>query len=519
MNIDKCEVVIGVEIHCQLLTKTKAFCACENRYGGLPDSRVCPVCLGLPGAMPRVSRDYVELGAAAGLALNCAIAGYTKFDRKHYFYPDLSKGYQITQYDIPLCAGGFVDLAMAKLPESQRPGGRNFRPANFDGETCVVPGDGDSGGGDAYRRIRVERIHLEEDAGKSLHLEGNHSYIDYNRCGSPLIEIVTRPDIASAEEAALFMQTVQEILRYVGVTAGNLEEGNMRCDVNINLALHEGGTVHHTPISEIKNLNSFRSIRDACAYETARQTAEYERNPVPFVAGYKNTLGWDEVKGVTVAQRTKNSFVDYRFVVEPDIKPFFVSQEFIQKAKGRVGELPEAKRLRFKRDYGLSGFDADTLTTSRALSRWFEQAAKDAKEPKKAANWILAELLAVLNQRNIPIDEINITPAHIAGLANAVSDGVITSRQAKDVFTAMLETGALPADIIRERGMAQESDAGAIVGCVEAVLDENPGPVASYHAGKTNVLGWLMGQVMQKSGGKANPKAATEMLREKLGTH
>ena len=226
MSVDRYEVVIGCEIHCQLLTKTKAFCACENRYGGMPDTRVCPVCLGLPGAMPRVSKGYVELGAVAGLALNCNIARFTKFDRKHYFYPDLAKGYQITQYDIPLCSDGYVDLPFKHLPKEQQPGGEKYRGTNFIGENCNI--------NDTYRRVRVERIHLEEDVGKSLHLEGAHSYIDYNRCGTPLIEIVTKPDMASPEEAALFLQTVQEILRYVGVTKGNLEEGNMRCDANIN---------------------------------------------------------------------------------------------------------------------------------------------------------------------------------------------------------------------------------------------------------------------------------------------
>ncbi|MDR3284177.1 MAG: Asp-tRNA(Asn)/Glu-tRNA(Gln) amidotransferase subunit GatB, partial [Treponema sp.] len=469
------EVVIGCEIHCQLLTSTKAFCACENRYGGLPDTRVCPVCLGLPGAMPRAAKGYVELGAAAGLALNCAIAPYTKFDRKHYFYPDLAKGYQITQYDIPLCSNGRVDLPLWRLPESQQPGGADFRPVNFSGENCVVDGK--------YRRIRIERIHLEEDAGKSLHLEGNHSYIDYNRCGAPLIEIVTRPDISSAEEAALFMQTVQEILRYVSVTGGNLEEGNMRCDVNINLNVWEGDAKYQTPISEIKNLNSFRSIRDACIYETARQLAEAQSDRQTFVAGFKRTMGWDDDKGETVIQRTKNSFVDYRFVVEPDIKPFYVSKDFIAQARALVGELPEAKRVRFKRDYGLSDFDAETLTSSRALSLWFEEAAKGSKDPKKAANWILAELLAALNQRGVTIEGINLTPAHISGLVNALHDGAITSKQAKEVFAAMLETGRLPAEIIAERGMAQVSDAAAIEGYVAEVLAENAGPIAEYRKG------------------------------------
>ena len=508
MAIDKYEIVIGCEIHTQLLTKTKAFCACENRYGGMPDTRVCPVCLGLPGAMPRVSEGYVELGAVAGQALNCRIARFTKFDRKHYFYPDLAKGYQITQYDIPLCADGYVDLPFIHYPEDERPGGAKCRTVNFKGENCIVD--------NRYRRVRIERIHLEEDVGKSLHLEGAHSYIDYNRCGTPLIEIVTKPDMTNPEEAALFMQTVQEILRYVKVTKGNLEEGNMRCDANINLNVWENGTLYHTPISEIKNLNSFRAIKDACTYEAKRQLKEFETDRQPFNAGFKVTMGWDEAKGETVVQRTKNSFVDYRFVVEPDIKPFRVSEALIARAKEAVGELPEAKRVRFMKEYSLSSFDAETLTATRELALWFEEAAKKSKSPKRAANLILTELLAVLNEKQETIDSVSITPLHIAELADALESDTITSKQGKVVFEKMLATKKLPSEIIKEEGMEQVNDTGAIEKIVESVLAANPQAVADFKNGKTNALGWLMGQVMKESHGKANPKQATEMLKERL---
>ena len=508
MAIDKYEIVIGCEIHTQLLTKTKAFCACENRYGGMPDTRVCPVCLGLPGAMPRVSEGYVELGAVAGQALNCRIARFTKFDRKHYFYPDLAKGYQITQYDIPLCADGYVDLPFIHYPEDERPGGAKCRTVNFKGENCIVD--------NRYRRVRIERIHLEEDVGKSLHLEGAHSYIDYNRCGTPLIEIVTKPDITGPEEAALFMQTVQEILRYVKVTKGNLEEGNMRCDANINLNVWENGTLYHTPISEIKNLNSFRAIKDACTYEAKRQLKEFETDRQPFNAGFKVTMGWDEAKGETVVQRTKNSFVDYRFVVEPDIKPFSVSEALIARAKEAVGELPETKRVRFMKEYSLSSFDAETLTATRELALWFEEAAKKSKSPKRAANLILTELLAVLNEKQETIDSVSITPLHIAELADALESDTITSKQGKVVFEKMLATKKLPSEIIKEEGMEQVNDTGAIEKIVESVLAANPQAVADFKNGKTNALGWLMGQVMKESHGKANPKQATELLKERL---
>ncbi|MBO4438252.1 MAG: Asp-tRNA(Asn)/Glu-tRNA(Gln) amidotransferase subunit GatB [Spirochaetaceae bacterium] len=482
MSVDKYEVIIGCEIHCQLLTKTKAFCSCENRYGGMPDTRVCPVCLGLPGAMPRISKGYVELGAVAGLALNCNIAEFTKFDRKHYFYPDLVKGYQITQYDVPLCTDGYVDL----------------------------PQNG------SYKRVRIERIHLEEDVGKSLHLEGAHSYIDYNRSGTPLIEIVTKPDMNAPEEAALFMQTVQEILRYVSVTEGNLEEGNMRCDANINLKIWENGKEFRTPISEIKNLNSFRSIRDACTYEVKRQLEEFDTDRQEFVLGFKRTMGWDEVKGETVIQRTKNSFVDYRFTTEPDIKPFTVSRELVEEARKKVGELPEAKRQRLKKEYGLSDFDVQTLTSSRNLVLWFEEAAKKSKDPKKAANWILAELLAVLNEKEQDITEIAIKPDHIADLVNIVCAGTITSKQAKDVFAEMIATAKMPSDIVKEKGLAATTNTDEIAAFVKEVIAENPKAIADYKSGKSNVVGWLMGQVMKKSKGKATPATATKLLNEEL---
>ena len=472
------EILIGCEIHCELKTPTKAFCACENRYGGMPNTRVCPVCLGLPGAMPVPSKEFVELGAAAGYAFSCGINRFVTFDRKHYFYPDLVKGYQITQYDIPLCHDGYVML------------------------------DG--------KKIRLERIHLEEDAGKSIHREGGYSYIDFNRSGVPLIEIVSKPDLSSPEEAALFMQTVREILRYIGVTEGNLEEGAMRCDANINLKILTNGTDYRTPISEIKNMNSFRSIRDACTYEAARQLEEFRSNRQTYSAGFKNTMGWDDAEGRTVIQRTKNSFTDYRFVVEPDIPPVILDDAFLAQARSRVGELPAEKRDRFRREYGLSDSDAQTLTSERELAEWFEDAAKESGDPGKVANWILGELLAVRNDRNIDLADLPITPAHIAGLVNALGSNTITSRQAKDVFAEMLETGERPSAIIRKQGMEQMSDTGAIERIVNEVFAENPAALEDYAKGKTNVAGWLTGQVMKKSRGQANPGIASELVQKRL---
>jgi len=481
------EVIIGCEIHCELLTRTKAFCSCENRYGGLPNTRVCPVCLGLPGSMPVVSREYVEFGAVAGYALDCSVSSFTKFDRKHYFYPDLVKGYQITQYDLPLCTDGHVMINLAQSNETPR-----------------------------LKKVRIERIHLEEDVGKSLHIEGAHSYIDYNRSGVPLIEIVSKPDMSSPEEASLFMQNIREILRYIGATDGNLEEGSMRCDANINLKVIENGKEFRTPISEIKNMNSFKAIRDACTYEIGRQLREFREDRQVFSQGFKVTMGWDEAKGETIVQRTKNSFIDYRFVVEPDIKPFTLSDTFLSAARAKVGERPAEKRDRFRKDYGLSDFDVNTLTADRALAEWFEDAAKASKDPKKAANWVLAELLGILNERNIGLADLRITPAHIGELVNAVVDGAITSRQAKDVFTEMLESGDRPGAIIAGHGMAQVSDTSVIEGIVDAVLSENPAAIADFKKGKTNVVGWITGQVMKRSKGQANPNLASTLVQKKL---
>jgi len=472
------EILIGCEIHCELKTRTKAFCDCENRYGGIPNTRVCPVCLGLPGAMPVPSKEFIELGAAAGYALSCGINRFVTFDRKHYFYPDLVKGYQITQYDIPLCHDGHVML------------------------------DG--------KKVRLERIHLEEDVGKSIHREDGYSYIDFNRSGVPLIEIVSKPDLSSPEEAALFMQTVREILRYIGVTEGNLEEGAMRCDANTNLKILTNGTEYRTPISEIKNMNSFRSIRDACTYEAGRQLEEFRSNRQPYTAGYKNTMSWDDAAGRTVIQRTKNSFTDYRFVVEPDIPPVILDDAFLAQARSRVGELPAEKRDRFRREYGLSDSDAQTLTSERELAEWFEDAAKESGDPGKVANWILGELLAVRNDRNIGLSDLPVTPAHIAGLVNALGNNTITSRQARDVFAEMLETGELPAAIIRKHGMEQMSDTAAIGKIVDEVFAENPAALEDYAKGKTNVVDWLTGQVMKKSRGQANPGIASELVQKRL---
>lgn len=367
----KYEIIIGCEIHCQLLTKTKAFCSCENKYGGGANLRVCPVCLGLPGAMPRVSKEYVEFGIKAGHALGCKINNYSRFDRKHYFYPDLSKGYQVTQFYFPLCGEGSIDINIATQNEEPK-----------------------------IKKIGIERIHLEEDAGKSLHIGESHSYIDYNRCGVPLIEIVSKPDMTSGEEASIYMQTIREILKFIGVTDGNLEEGAMRCDANINLKIIDNGVEFRTLISEIKNMNSFKAVKDACYYETMRQLKEYESGKrFKFKLGEKRTMGWDDAKGETIIQRTKTEKEDYRFMKEPDLKALNLSDKYINEVSLSVGELPAEKRKRYRKDYSLSEFDVNLLTSEKDIATWFEKAVINSKSPKKVANWILTNILSILNEK------------------------------------------------------------------------------------------------------------------------
>lgn len=485
----KYEIIVGCEIHVQLLTSTKAFCSCQNKYGGGANLRVCPVCLGLPGAMPTTSQEYVEKGIKAGHALGCKINRYSRFDRKHYFYPDLAKGYQITQFYYPLCGEGAVDINIATS--------QNDAPV--------------------MKRIGIERIHLEEDAGKSLHIEGEHSYIDFNRCGVPLIEIVSKPDMSSGEEASIYMQTVREILKFIEITDGNLEEGAMRCDANVNLRIVDGNTEFRTLISEIKNMNSFKAVKDACQYEAMRQLKEYEEGKrYEAKLGEKRTMGWDDAVGKTVVQRTKTEAEDYRFMREPDLKPLLLSDEYINEVSASVGELPAQKRERYRKDYKLSEFDVRQLTTEKDIAEWFEKAVEKSRSPKKVANWILTNILSILNDRRCSINELKIKPIHLTSLVNLVEDGKIGSNQAKDVFEKMIETGDCPESIVKDTGLARLDDCNEIEMIVKDVLDKNEVALKDYKNGKTNVFGWLVGQVMKASKGKANPKIANELVAKHL---
>ena len=486
----KYKIVIGCEIHVQLLTKTKAFCSCENKYGGYSNTRVCPVCLGLPGAMPTTSKEYVEMGIKAGYALKCKINNYSRFDRKHYFYPDLAKGYQITQFYYPLCTEGEVEINIA---------GQNEEPK--------------------FKKIGIERIHLEEDAGKSLHIEGSHSYIDFNRCGVPLIEIVSKPDLSSGEEASIYMQTVREILKFIAVTDGNMEEGALRCDANVNLHIIDGEKEFRTLISEIKNMNSFKAVKDACQYEVMRQLKDYENGKRDeFHLGDKITMGWDDASGKTIIQRNKTEKEDYRFMQEPDLLPLNISNEYIKEVSESVGELPAQKRDRYRKDYALSEFDVKLLTSEKDIALWFEKASVLSKDPKKVANWILTNILSIVNEQKISINDLKIKPEQIAELVNLIEDGKIWSNQAKEVFAKMIETGDEPSKIVCESNIELLDDQAKIKTIVENVFAKNEKAVTEYKNGKTNVLGWLVGQVMKESKGKANPKIANELVIEKLAS-
>ncbi len=481
----KYDVIIGCEVHVQLLTKSKAFCSCPNIFGGEANSRVCPVCMGLPGSLPVTNAAMIEAAVLAGLALGCEVAEVTKFDRKNYVYPDLPKGYQISQFDMPICTGGFLDI-----------------PAS-DGST---------------RRVRILRLHMEEDAGKNIHPDDGRavSYVDYNRCGTPLLEIVSQPDMRSPGEASVYVQAIREILRTLGVSDCNMEEGSLRCDANINLWVYENGEKYATPIAEIKNMNSFRSIRNALEYEVKRQVREWEESRLLLKDTGKTTRGYVEEKGVTVLQRAKEEASDYRYFPEPDLKPIAISRELVGRLRSRVGELPADRRRRYISEYGLSEQDAYTLSSSRFMCDYFETAAAGHPDPRRVSNMILSEVKKYLNFHSIGIEELRVAPAALRRLIDLVDSREISGKIAKEVFVAMADTGKEAQAIIEEKGLSQIADEGPIVAAVEEAIAENPGSVHDYKDGKEKAIGFLMGQIMKKTHGKANPATAMKLLRLKL---
>ncbi len=477
----KYTTVIGLEVHSELKTKSKAFCSCSTEFGGAPNTHVCPVCLGMPGALPVLNRQVVEFAIRTGLALDCEIKKFNKFDRKNYFYPDLSKNYQISQFDKPICEHGHIDIEV-------------------DGNT---------------KRIGITRIHMEEDAGKLVHSgatikSSDSSAVDYNRAGVPLIEIVSEPDMRSSAEARAYLAKLKAILEYTDVSDCKMQEGSLRCDANISV-MPEGSSEFGTR-AEIKNLNSFRALERAIEYEVQRQIELIEDGGTVV----QETRTWDDAKGMTLSMRSKEEAHDYRYFPEPDLVPVEIDDAWIARVKNELPELPAARKARLMKEKGLVDYDAENIVAVKAMAEYFDEAAKHTDDAKGIANWMLGDVSAYLNSENVTIEDFPIAPANLGEMVNLINKGVLSSKLAKKVFAEMLKTNKEPKVLVKELGLEQISDEGAIVKIVEETLAENPQSVADYKAGKDRALGFLVGQIMKKSRGKANPEMVNNLLKEKM---
>jgi aspartyl-tRNA(Asn)/glutamyl-tRNA(Gln) amidotransferase subunit B len=474
------EPVIGLEVHAQLSTRSKIFCGCSTSFGAPPNTQTCPVCLGMPGVLPVLNRRAVEFAIKTALACHGQVAARCRFARKNYFYPDMPKNYQISQYDEPLVSGGYVEIP---TPEG-------------------------------LKRIGLVRIHLEEDVGKSIHGENlddpRASYVDYNRSGVPLMEIVSQPELSSPEEAKLYLQKLRAILQYLDVCDGNMEEGSLRCDANVSIR-PRGSRELGTKV-EIKNMNSFRHVQRALEYEIARQAKA-------LAAGERlvqETRLWDANRGVTRSMRSKEYAHDYRYFPEPDLVPLETTPAWIEDVRRTLPELPDARMQRFVAEYGLPEYDAGVLTSSKALADYYEACVKRYPKPKVVSNWIMVELLRALNRDGIEVEQSRVTPEHLADLFKLIDDGTISGTMAKAVFEAMYDTGRPAAAIVEEQGLRQISDERALLAAVDQVLADNPKEVADYRAGREKLFGFFMGQVMKATQGKANPQTVNKLLRDKL---
>ncbi len=472
------EPVIGLEIHAQLKTESKIFCGCSTKFGGSPNTHTCPICLGMPGVLPVLNRKVVEYTIRMALATHCTIAPVCRFARKNYFYPDLPKGYQISQYELPLATGGWMEI------------------------------EGTNG---ASRRIRIHRIHMEEDAGKLIHDDYKpFSYVDLNRTGVPLIEIVSEPDIGSPEEAASYLRAIREVLRYLDICDGNMEEGSMRCDANISL--RPAGTGGLGTKVELKNMNSFKNVQKGLEFEIRRQKVMIERAE-PIV---QETRLWDAGRNVTVSMRGKEEANDYRYFPDPDLAPVEVDQAWIGQVRSELPELPEAKRERFVTDYELPVYDAQVLTSSKALALYFEAGLKEFARPKLLSNWIMSELMRALNKSEREIEACPVSPRDLAELLRLLDSGIISGKIAKAVFDEMFSSGKSAQSIVDEKGLVQVSDQSEIESAVDQVMSENPKEVSEFKAGKDKLIGFFVGQVMRKTKGKANPQIVNDILKKKL---
>jgi len=471
------EPVIGLEIHAQLLTDTKIFCGCSTRFGAEPNTQTCPVCTGLPGVLPVMNRKAIEYVVRTGLALNCTISPHSRFARKNYFYPDLPKGYQISQYELPLCEGGSVEIA----------------------------GNGES------KKIALTRIHLEEDAGKNIH-EGatKESFVDLNRAGVPLMEIVTEPDIRNAREAAAFVKKLRTILRYIGVCDGNMEQGSLRCDANVSV--RRAGEMEFGVKTEIKNMNSFRFIERALDYEIKRQIKALKEGERIV----QETRLWNEGKGITESMRSKEEAHDYRYFPDPDLVPVEFDSSWIDEMKEHIVELPDMKRKRFIEKYSLPDDDADFLVEEKATAGWFEKAVELGGEPRAVCNWLKGELTKLLNEDNRQIEDSPVGPGQLIELLALIDKGTISGKIAKTVFEEMYKTGRSAGAIVEEKGLVQVSDESEIERLVDAVIGKNPEEAERFRSGDTKLMGFFVGQIMKETKGKANPKIVNELLRKKL---
>ena len=477
------EAVIGLECHCQLLTNSKLFCSCSTKFGEAPNINTCPVCLGLPGALPVLNRVAITMAVKAALGLNCKVNLESQWARKNYFYPDLPKGYQISQYDRPLAQHGFIEIFV----------------------------DGN------HRKIGVQRIHMEEDAGKSLHEgfpdSGRNTYLDFNRSGVPLIEIVTDPDIRSSAEAYDYLARLKQILEFLEVCDGNMEEGSLRCDANVSV--RKAGDSKFGTRTELKNINSFRFVQKAIDYEVGRQIDVIEGGGRVV----QETRLWNSAEDRTVPMRSKEEAHDYRYFPDPDLPLLVVESEWIRTTDRSMPELPESRRKRFIKEYALSEYDAGVLTATRALAEFFEETAGLSGQPKIAANWIMGDLLRFYKDSNADLKDLSespVSPKMLAEMIALVEKGTISGKIAKTVMEEMYKTGRQAQQIIEEQGLIQISDTGEIEKIVDKVIEENPKSVEQYRAGKTGTLGFFVGQVMKATGGRANPQAVNDLLRKKL---
>ncbi len=475
------EAVIGLEVHVQARTKSKMFCSCPNQFGAEPNTLVCPVCMGYPGVLPTPNQEAIRKIVTAGLMCSCDIQKKSKFDRKSYFYPDMPKNYQLTQYDMPFCLNGKIHIC----------------------------GKGFSGEELPDKEIHLTRIHMEEDVAKLTHF-GTHSGVDFNRAGVPLMEIVSEPDMRSPDEAYAYLTSLKQIIQYADISDCDMEKGQMRCDVNISI--RERGAEKFGTKVELKNLNSFRAVHRAIGYEIKRQILVLSDNGTIE----QETRGWNDDTGESYPMRGKENAHDYRYFPEPDLLPVEFTDEDLEQFRKGLPELPEAKRQRFVTAFQITPYDAQILTLEKNLADYFEAAASGSKEPKLIANWIVGELLRELSDASISIAECKITPEHLAAMVDLIHNGTINGKIAKTVFSEMFATGKAPADIVKEKGLVQVSDEGAILKFIEDVIAANPAQVQQFRDGKTAVLQFLVGQVMKASRGKVNPQTAIKLLTEKI---